>query len=192
MNELDCSLVRLLERCREQDAAAWREFRQRFGRVARRALAGFGNLTPLEREEAEDTARVAVSLEIEGGRVKATTDGAVVGFLRTVITNAARDVWRRRRPGEPLPPRLSDRAPSPLARTGQRAELDCAERVILAWDSTNRFIFLMKLEGVSTAAIKADLARLFNVFLSAEAVDVRFFRLRADLRRQCWQAGHDD
>ena len=192
MDGLDSSLVSLLERCRDQDAAAWREFRQRFGRIAGRVLAGFGNLTPLEREEAEDTARVATSLEIDAGRIKAATDGAVVGFLRTVISNAARDVWRRRRPGEPLPPLLDDGAPSPLARARQHAELDCAQRVIASWDSTSRFIFLMKLESVSTAVIKADLERLFNVFLSPEAVDVRFFRLRADVRRQCRQDERDD
>jgi len=179
------SLGELLERCREQDESAWAEFRSSFHRIALRVLARFRGLSRLEKEEAEDTARVAVAIEISEGRVKAKTDGEAVSYARTVVTNAARDVWRRRRPGAPLPMFLRDGQPSPLDRASVAALLRRTKELIDSWSAENRFVFMMKLENVSTLAIKEDLERLFGVFLTPEAVDVRFFRLRAVVREYC-------
>lgn len=179
----DHPLVDLLRRCRAQEESAWTEFRGWFHGLAARVLARFANLTPLEREEAEDMARVSIALEVGDGRVKAEGDGAVVGYARIVLANAARDVWRRRRPQEPLPPDLGDRSPTPAERAAVRAELARLERRIGAWSAEDRFIFVMKLDGASTATIQADLARLFGRHVSPEAIDVRVHRLRGALRR---------
>lgn len=184
-------LCRLLERCHEQDEGAWAEFHPRFHRLAAQVLARFSNLTPLEREEAEDAARVAVALEINKGQMKATTDGAAIGFMRAVLTNAARDVWRRRRPSDPLPSTVAADAPSPWDETQSRVQLEGVERAIQSWSAENRFVFMMKLQEVSAATIKADLERLFGLFITTEAVDVRYFRLRQELRRRCGDATRD-
>jgi len=145
-------------------------------------LARFPNLTPVEREEAEDVARVAMALEVSEGRVKSEADGAVVGYARVVLANAARDAWRRRRPSEPLPRDLTDRGPTPAERVALQAELSRLEGLVGAWSAEDRFIFVMKLDGVSTATIKADLERLYGRYVTPEAIDVRFHRLRARLR----------
>ena len=183
------SIAELFDRCRKSDEAAWAEFRPWFRRLAARVLGGFASLSPIEREEVEDFARVAVTMAIAEGRIKAKTDGEAVGYVRTVVTNAARDAWRRHRADEPLPLVLQDHGPSLAERLDQRGQLECVEKVIASWTADNRFVFMMKLEGVSTAAIKADLERLFGIFVTTQAVDVRYFRLRNALRRACLEGG---
>jgi len=185
-------LLDLIQRCRNHDEAAWAEFRAWFGRVAARVLSRFSNLTPVEREEAQDDARVKVALEIEAGRITAETDGGVVMFIRTVVLNTARDAWRRRRPNDPLPPMLRDQSPSPAEQARFKAQLDCIQALSETWSVDNRFVFGMKLQQVPSTIIKGDLERLFGLFITVEAVDVRFFRLRAELRRRCEIEDSDD
>ena len=182
-------IVELFGRCRKSDEAAWAEFRPWFRRVATRVLGRFATLSPVEREQVEDFARVAVAMAISEGRINAQTDGEAVSYVRTVVTNAARDAWRRHRAEEPLPLLLRDNRPSAHERLDQTGRLQCVEKVIASWTADNRFVFMMKLESVSTAAIKADLERLFGLFVTTEAVDVRFFRLRNALRRACLEEG---
>jgi hypothetical protein len=153
--------------------------------VAWRVLARFPALSPLEREEIEDGARVAVALAISEGRVRAGSDGEAVSYVRTVVTNAARDAWQRRRAEVPLPELLKDGGASPQEQVDLASRLACVEQEIGSWSPDSRFIFMMKLEQVSTAGIKLDLERLFGVFVTTEAVDVRYFRLRSALRRAC-------
>jgi DNA-directed RNA polymerase specialized sigma24 family protein len=183
------SIVALLDRCRKSDEAAWVEFRPWFRRVATRVLGRFATLSPVEREEVEDFARVAVAMAISEGRINAKTDGEAMSYVRTVVTNAARDAWRRHRAEDPLPLLLRDNRPSAHERLDQTGRLECVEKVVASWTADNRFVFMMKLESVSTAAIKADLERLFGIFVTTQAVDVRYFRLRNALRRACLEGG---
>ncbi|MBI2206102.1 MAG: hypothetical protein HYU41_19875 [Candidatus Rokubacteria bacterium] len=183
-DERTSRIVELLRRCREHEEAAWSDFHVWFRQIAARVLDGFRNLTPVEREEAEDTARVTMALGITDGRVRAEGDGAAVTYARVVITNAARDIWRRRRPTEPLPAGLEDAAPTAAQRAALLDELGRIERAVGAWNAEDRFIFVMKLHGGSTAAIRADLERLYGTYVSAEAIDVRFHRLRRQLRHR--------
>jgi hypothetical protein len=46
-------------------------------------------------------------------------------------------------------------------------------------------VFIMKLENVSAAAISADAERLYGLSLTSGAIDVKFSRLRAQLRQRC-------
>jgi len=115
--------------------------------------------------------------------MNAAGEGAVVAYARVVIVNAARDVWRRRRPSEPLPFEVHDGAPSAMELASLRSAVDRIERAVHGWTTEDRFVFVMKLDGFSTAAIRADLARRFGTYVSAEAIDVRFHRLRKTLRR---------
>jgi DNA-directed RNA polymerase specialized sigma24 family protein len=171
--------------CRRDEPAAWDQLQRWYARLAQRTLAGFFNLTAYEREEASDNARTTFSLEIMSGRLRAETDGAIVCFARTIVRNAARDVWRRRRPGEELSTEVPDDAPSPSAAVSARAQLECVERLVLGWKDEDRLLLMLKLEQVSSAAIQADLVRLFGVHVSVSAVDVRYHRLRRELREHC-------
>lgn len=175
----------LLRRCRVNDEAAWEEVYVCLRRVTAGVLSGFQNLSPIERELAGENARANIIGAALEGRIGGTTNGEILRFFQGVVTNCARDVWRGRHPTEPLPPLLRDCSPSPLEATRARAQLDCVRKAVQSWPSDNRFLFVMKVNGVTTAAIKADLERRFHVFISLEAVDTRFHRLREELRRRC-------
>jgi hypothetical protein len=151
-------------------------------------LSGFQNLSPLERELAADNARANIISAMLEARIEGTTNGEILRFFQTVVTNCARDVWRERHPTEPLPPGLRDRGASPLEAARSRMQLECVRKVMESWSADNRFLFVMKLNGVTTLAIKGDLEHRFRVFISPEAVDVRFHRLRQELRRRCEEA----
>ncbi len=152
-------------------------------------LARFPNLSELERGEAEDRARANVSERMLLGRVKGLTDWEIRGFVHTVLINCARDVWRQRRPAEPLPPRLRDTGPRPDRQAELRAKLECAKKLMRTWPKQDQFIFMMKLEEVPAATIKTDLERLYGVFVTVGAVDVKFSRLRAAVRDHCLENG---
>jgi DNA-directed RNA polymerase specialized sigma24 family protein len=183
-------LPALVRRCSRGGNDACKILLATFTRVAGWVLAGFRNLSRLEREEAEDAARVKVFEKLTVDGLQADTDGAVVAFFRAAVYNSAIDVWRRRVPTGPWAD-VTDEAPgSPHHSAQQRAALECAEQVIHSWDPEDRFIFIMKLDGAPTATIKTDLERLFGLFITTGAVDVRFSRLRADVRERCGEERH--
>lgn len=175
----------LLRRCRESDEEAWSELLYFFRQVARRVLNGFPNLTPVEREEAEDDARATLVTEVQRDGLRGTSRGEMVAFVRVVVINSARDIWRRHRPTEPPPPDLGEDGANPAHDAAIRQQLDRARTIIASWPPIDRFVFIMKLNNVSAAAISADAARLYGVSLTTGAVDVKYSRLRAQLRRQC-------
>ena len=175
----------LLRRCRLRDEAAWEEFYACLRRVTAGVLSRFQNLSPVERELAGDNARAKVIGAALENRIGGTTNAEILRFFQMTVTNAARDVWRGRHPTEALPPLLRDGGPSPLDATKARTQLDCVLRAMQSWPEDSRFVFVMKLNGTTTSAIKADLERLFDVFISTEAVDTRFHRLRAEIRQRC-------
>lgn len=178
-------LVELVRRCRDNDEDGWNEFNRWFGRLADRVLSRFSLMSPVEREEARDAARVRFALEISRDSLRATSSGEVANYGKVVVLNCGRTVWRRRRPQETLPVLLRETGPSPAERARHDAELDCIRRRLASWNPENRWLFMMKVEQVPAAAIKADLERLFGTFVSTGAVDVRFSRLRSELRREC-------
>ena len=57
------------------------------------------------------------------------------------------------------------------------------------WPPQDQFIFMMKLEQIPSAQIKMDLERVYGVFVTIGAVDVKFSRLRADVRDHCLEGG---
>jgi len=175
----------LLRRCRASDDSAWEECYACVRRVTAGVLSGFQNLSPLERELAADNARANIISAMLEARIQGTTNGEILRFFQTVVTNCARDVWRERHPTDPLPPGLRDRSPSPLEAARSRMQLECVRKVMESWSEDNRFLLVMKLNRVSTVDIKTDLERRFHKFISPEAVDVRFHRLRQEPRRQC-------
>lgn len=185
MSTRPLDLPGLIRRCSANDEVAWEEFCSCFRRVTAGILSGFQNLHPVERELAGDNARANIVKAVLGGRIEGTTNGEILGFFQTVATNCARDVWRERHPTDPLPPLLRDLNPSPFEAARSRAQLECVRKVMGSWPPDNQFLFVMKLDRVTTATIKADLERKFHVFISPEGVDTRFHRLREELRQRC-------
>ena len=186
-------LPELIRGCRNGEDASWERFLIWFRCTAARVLSRFRNLSEVERGEAEDRARAKVSEEIISGGVRGATNWEIRGFVQTVVTNSARDVWRQRRPTEPLPPLLRDQdGPWPDRQAEFRAKLECLKKLIRAWPPQDQFIFMMKLEQVPAATIRVDLERLYGVFVTTGAVDVRFSRLRANVRDHCLGTMTDD
>lgn len=183
---MSVDLLDLLRRCQNHDEAAWQDFHLWFRRLARRVLTRFPDLSPLEREEAEDAARVKVALQISHDGITGTSSGEITNFGKRVVTNCARDIWKGRRPSEPLPPLLRDGGPSPFEAAKFQAEIECARGLLAGWSQENRCIFMMKLDNIAAATIKADLGRLFGLYIAVESVDARFSRLRAELRQRCF------
>ena len=175
----------ILRRCQANEEAAWEEFCSCLRRVTIGVLSRFQNLTPIERELAGEQARAHILDAALEGRIEGATNGQLLRFLRTVVINCARDVWRQRHPMETLPDNLRDRNPSPAEAAATRAQLNCVRKIMQSWTPDNRFIFLMKLNRVSAAGIKTDLERIFHVAIGTEAIDTRFHRLREELRRRC-------
>src|SRR5262245_56165204 len=94
-------LTELIRGCRTGDGLCWAQFLQWFGGAAKRVLNRFPNLSEYERSEAEDSARASLSSEIMSGRIRGSTHWEIRAFVQTVVTNCARDVWRKRRSSEP-------------------------------------------------------------------------------------------
>jgi hypothetical protein len=183
-------LPALLRRCLANDEVAWEECYACIRRVSAGILSRFQNLSPVERELAGDNARANLVSAILESRIEGGTNGEILGFFRTVVTNCAHDAWRARHPAVPLPPTLEDhRTPSPFEAARSKAQLDCVHKVVQSWGADDRFLFIMKVNGVTTATIKTDLERRFHVFISSEAVDTRCHRLREQLRQRCERKG---
>ncbi len=182
-------LPALLRRCLASDETAWEECYACIRRVSAGILSRFQNLSPVEREMAGDNARANIVSAILDGRIERGTNGEILGFFRTVVTNCAHDAWRARHPAGPLHPTLQDRAPSPFEAARSKAQLDCVHKVVQSWSADDRFLLIMKVNGVTTATIKTDLERMFHVFISSEAIDTRCHRLREQLRQRCERKG---
>ena len=178
-------LPALLRRCLANDEAAWGECYACVRRVSAGILSRFQNLSPVERELAGDNARAKIVGAIVEGRVEGGTTGEILKFFQTVVTNCAHDAWRTRHRADPLPPTLQDQTPSPFEAARSRAQLECVDKVVHSWSADDRFLLIMKVNGVTTASIKTDLERRFHVFISSEAIDTRFHRLREQLRQRC-------
>lgn len=175
----------LLRRCRQDEEEAWHTLRQLFERVARRVLANkFSTFTLTEREDAEGRALVRVIAAIQHDRVRAASRFQLIEFMRIVVTNCARDVWRKRQPTEPLPTDTVAGGPDPGDEAQLQRRLDCVIETIRTWPFVDRFVFEMKLANASAATISAE-AKGFGLSLSSGAVHLKWFRLVRKLRRRC-------
>jgi len=178
-------LLEMLEGCRTGHEAAWEAFVGWFSMVSTRVLAGFPNLHPIEREEAAAHARFKIVGEIRNGRLKATYPGELVNFVRVVVKREAIDRGRGRGPHEGISADLPDRSLSaPSARAESRLRLDCIEKLLLTETEDTRLIVVMKMNGVPTEVIRAELANS-KVYIDAATVDGRFHRFKKHALKAC-------
>ena len=160
----------LFRRCQRNEESACAAVYGWVSRVAANILErGFPNLSSLEREEAADRARYRIVEAMMHGRidaVNANNNWPLMGYVRQVIENAAKDVARQRHDTdttdqlEAYPAGGSNPERSAIARE----VLACIERVLNSLEAVERFIFVLKWKGVSTRAIAADVWRIHISF----------------------------
>jgi DNA-directed RNA polymerase specialized sigma24 family protein len=84
--------------------------------------------------------------------------------------------------GSPALAQVPDEAPSQAEQAIAAEQLGRAEKLLLSWSPEDRYLFIAKLNGVSTRLIQQTLERPpFECFTAVTTVDTRFHRLRKRL-----------
>lgn len=181
----------LFRRCQRKEEAACEAVYRWVSRMAAGILnRGFPNLSRVEREEAADRARYRIVEAMMLGRidaVNANNNWPLIGYVRHVIENAAKDVVRQRHDIEGTDQLEAHPASgsSPDRSAIAREVLTCIERVLNSLEAVDRFIFVLKWNDVSTRTIAADVRRIHQAVVTTQAIDTRFSRLRAKIRHEC-------
>jgi len=181
----------LFRRCRRNEETACEAVYSWVSRMTTSILnRKFSNLSRIERGEAADRARFRIVEAMSLGRidaVDANSDWPIIGYVTQVVEHAAIDVWRERHgtEGSDQLETHPARGPSPEAWAISQELLACIERVLRSVEEADRFIFLLKLNGVSADAIAGDLHRILQIVITTQAIDTRFSRLRVKIQREC-------
>jgi DNA-directed RNA polymerase specialized sigma24 family protein len=132
------------------------------------------------------------------GASNAEIDAYVCRALRNRALNLLRGRTRRREvgagvseasdpdpAGSPVHDLVADAAPSQTARAIAAEQLGRVEKLLQCWSPEDRYLFIAKLNGVSTRLIQQTLERPpFQSFTAVTSVDTRFHRLRKRLIEQ--------
>lgn len=181
----------LFHRCQRKEEAACGAIYAWVSRMADRILGrDFSNLSPVERDEAADRARYRIVEAMTLGRIEAVhakNNWPIIAYVKQVIENAAKDVSRQRHgtDGAEELETYAATGPGPDRQASLRAALACIEQILNSIEPADRFIFILKCNGVATRTIAADIHRLYQVVVTTQAVDTRFSRLRAKIQREC-------
>ena len=181
----------LFRRCQRKEEAACEAVYRWISRTAAGILGrDFSNLSRVERDEAADRARYRIAEAMTLGRIAAVSAGnnwPIIAYVKQVVENAARDVARQRHGTEGSDQLDAHPAsgPGPDRMAIGREVLACIERVLNSLEAADRFIFVLKCNGVSTRTIAADVQRLYQIAVTTQAIDTRFSRLRVKIQREC-------
>src|SRR5262245_4475164 len=195
-------LYALLERCRAEDAPAWERFAAWVTARGRVILRSVGRLSPADGDEALSETLKSLVPVVRSGPIRGVSNAEMHAYVSTVIRSRVLNVLRGRtrrgavdgRGTEASNPALADadahdllpdRAPSQEAQAIAGEQLDRAERVLLSWPATDRYLFIAKLNGVSARVIQQTLEQPpFGSFTAVTTIDTRFHRLRKLLIEQ--------
>jgi DNA-directed RNA polymerase specialized sigma24 family protein len=174
-------LPKLLERCRLEDERAWEEFQVWARTTARWVLAKFGGLGRADREDIVATAVARLVPAIREGKIRGTTNLEIVAYVARTIKNSALNLVRSQRQYEDLEAHPGEvRAPQ-----DEKAEGQAVLKIVAGWPPADRFVFVQKINGVSTGRIKAELEQPpYKLFIAVGTVDTRYHRLRERLREE--------
>ena len=181
----------LFRRCQRKEEAACEAVYRWISRTAAGILGrDFSNLSRVERDEAADRARYRIAEAMTLGRIAAVSAGnnwPIIAYVKQVVENAAIDVSRQRHDTEGSDQLEAHPAsgPGPEGMAIAREALACIERVLTSLEATDRFVFVLKWKGVSTRTVAEDVRRVFQTAMTPQAIDTRFFRLRARIQRDC-------
>jgi DNA-directed RNA polymerase specialized sigma24 family protein len=172
----------LIDRCRADDEVAWEAFCAWYHRLADNRLKySVPRMRESDRAEVTSAALERLLRAIKQNRIYGTTDGEIASYVAAAVKNQARDILSRRRPLEA--PAGGDGNPSPERVAIGRDLLDRVERAIGSWAADDRYIFVQKIHGVSSARIKAELEEPpYGRYIDVATVDSRYSRLRQELR----------
>jgi len=181
----------LLEACRAGNEVAWEQFLAWVRMRSRASLSGFRPLNADDRDDvvAEVTRRLVDVIRQD--QVRGTTDSEIDAYIRTALRNQALNLVRGRAARgdqDPSPEDLPDHAPTPPERTVTSQVLKRAQEAMMRWPPEDRYLFVAKLEGVSSSQIQATLERPpYRVFISVTTVDTRYHKLKKVLREEADQ-----
>jgi DNA-directed RNA polymerase specialized sigma24 family protein len=181
----------LFRRCQRKEEAACEAIYRWVSRMAVGILARtFSNLSRVEQEEAADRARyriVEAMMHEKIDAVNATTNWPLIGYVKRVIENAAKDVARQRRDvdGSDQVEGCPASGPSPVQYAIARETAACAERVLNSLEASHRRVFVLKWNGVPTRTVAEEVWRMYGTVLSTQAIDTRYSRLLAKIQREC-------
>jgi DNA-directed RNA polymerase specialized sigma24 family protein len=132
---------------------------------------------------------------VRHGEIRGASNAEIDAYVCTAIRNRALNILRGRGRRREVDQRAFEVAgPDPGGRPGHDAlveaphqdaqavaaeQLGRAEKLLLSWPAEDRYLFIAKLNGVSTRVIQQTLERPpFDFFIAVTTVDSRFHRLR--------------
>jgi DNA-directed RNA polymerase specialized sigma24 family protein len=186
----------LLARCRAGEAPAWEHFAAWVKARGRAVLGGVDQLGEADGEDAVAETLQSLITVVRRGEIRGASNAEIDAYVCTAIRNRALNVLRgraRRReldhqaspascrePGtSPTYDEVPDETSPQDAQAVAAEQLGRAEKLLSSWPAEDRYLFLAKLNGVSTRVIQQTLERPpFNCFTAVTTVDSRFHRLR--------------
>jgi DNA-directed RNA polymerase specialized sigma24 family protein len=189
----------LLERCRAEDARAWECFAAWVKTRGRTIVGTVDNLSDADREDAVADTLTSLVTVVQRGEINGASNAEIDAYVCRALRNRALNVlrWRTRRrevgagtseipspdlAGSPTFDHMPDEAPSQAEQAIAAEQLGRAEKLLLSWSPEDRYLFIAKLNGVSTRLIQQTLERPpFECFTAVTTVDTRFHRLRKRL-----------
>jgi DNA-directed RNA polymerase specialized sigma24 family protein len=171
----------VLRRCRLGDESAWGEFHAWVDIIARWSLAAFNGLGRADRQDIVATAIERLIPVVRGDRIRGTTGLEIKAYVARAIRNIALNIIRSRRDYGDI-----ESEPGKVEATQEdRAQGRALLRIVEQWPPADRFLFIQKMNGVSSERIKAELEQTpYKVFIALSTVDTRYHKMRARLREQ--------
>jgi DNA-directed RNA polymerase specialized sigma24 family protein len=190
-------LSALLERCRADEATAWERFAVWVRERGRAVYRGVHRLTDADRDDAVAETLTSLVSAVRRGEIRGASNAEIDAYICTALRRRALNVLRglARRPEVPREAPESGTGPMPgsprdAADGGSSQDVQAiaaeqlgrAEKLLLSWPAGDRYLFIAKLNGVSSRVIQETLEQPpFRCFTSIATVDTRFHRLRRRL-----------
>jgi DNA-directed RNA polymerase specialized sigma24 family protein len=186
----------LLERCRLEEPLAWEAFTSWTRRRAAAILRAIGKLSKADREDviADALSRLLRAVRHDG--ISGSSNAEIHGYVRATIRNQALNLLRARaqsleaadestwtsRDGDQGSREVADEQPSQDAQMIVSEQLGRVHEVLQSWSPADRYLFLAKINGVSSRTIQRTLSNPpFVSRMALATVNTRFHRLRRGL-----------
>jgi DNA-directed RNA polymerase specialized sigma24 family protein len=187
-------LSALVERCRADEAAAWDRFAVWVRERGRAIYRGVHGLSDADRDDAAAETLTRLVSAVRRGEIRGTSNAEIDAYVCTALRrrglnvlrglarrpDAARDLPEERGAGATASRRDAvDGGLSQDAHAIAAEQLGRAEKLLLSWPADDRYLFIAKLNGVSSRVIQETLEQPpFRCFVAIATVDTRFQRLR--------------
>jgi DNA-directed RNA polymerase specialized sigma24 family protein len=173
----------LIDRCRDGEEQAWKEFFTAFQAFAQRRLRRqFPALGLSDRADLIAATLERLMIAVRADRIHGTTDAEVGAYIARAVRHRALDLIDRRRPEAQLEEGARHDGVND-ERGYQRALVQKVTDIVSAWSPTEQYLFIQKSHGVPSERIKRELEQHpYSEFIDVATVDTRYHRLRSRLR----------